>query len=156
MKLSFKILAFFFVALAFASCGKKTLIDETCNFDNNCWLRFEPAEFKVPVNDTENSNIVTVTMRYDTSMLEGEALPLVVNFFIDSSELHNFTPAIRLRDKKGNLRGQSLGKYCIVTDTIDRIRTYNSKGLYTYQIKQGTSKYELYGVTSLNLKIVEN
>ena len=148
----------FFASLFFlvASCGKKVLIEETHTFDNNCWLRFEPEVFSVPVDNTECTHTVALTLRYDTSIFDHDELPLVVDFFLDSAELHNFTPYIRLRNAKGLLRGTTIGSYCTVTDTIDRIRTYNKAGVYTYRIKQRTSKYEIYGINSLTMRVVEN
>ena len=140
----------------FVACGNKTLIDETHTFDNDCWLRFEPETYKFDVADTERSHAVCVTLHYDTSRVMLDNLPLVVDFFADSNELHNITASIRIRDIKGNRRGETIGQYCIVSDTIDHHRTFNRKGQFTYRIKQGTSKYELYGVTSLNFKVTES
>lgn len=142
--------------LLLTSCGKKVLIDETHEFNNNCWLRFEPETFMFDVNDTDKSKCVSVTLRYDTSLYTNEVLPLVVDFFIDSTEKHNIAPSIRLRDAKGMLRGTAIGKFCTVTDTIDSRRIYNAQGRYTYKIKQRTSKFEIYGISSLNFKVVDN
>ena len=135
------------------SCGKKTLIDETHNFKNNCWLRFNPEVYRFDVNNTNDSHCIALTLRYDTNVFNASELPLVVDFFIDSNEMHNFFPTLRLRDAKGSLRGTAIGNYCTVTDTIDSRRIYNNKGSYTYRIKQGTSKYELYGISSLTLTV---
>lgn len=144
------------LALLFSACGNKTLIDETHPFENNTWLRFNPEIFKVQVNNTDISNCVALTLRYDTAIYQQSQLPLLVDFYIDSNELHNFAPVMRLRDSKGKLRGEMVGQYCTITDTIDARRTYNTPGLYTYRIKQRTSKYEIHGINSLTLKIVEN
>ena len=141
------------VALTLASCGKKVLVDETHQFSNNKWLRFEPEMYSVKVDNTSDGYVITATLRYDTTMITGDILPLMVDFYIDSTELHNFTPNIRLRDRKGALRGSTVGQYCTVSDTLDRYRIYNKKGDYTYRLRHRTNKYEIEGVTSLNLKI---
>lgn len=141
------------LTVLFVSCGRKVLLDETHQFDNDTWLRFEPEVFNVKVNNTENGYLITATLKYDTNRISGEVLPLLVDFYIDSTELHNFTPEIRLFDRRGFRRGTTIGQYCTVNDTLDRYRVYNKTGDYTYRIKHRTSKYELYGVTSLGLKI---
>ena len=135
------------------SCGNKVLIDETKMFDNGCWMRFEPAEFKVDIDDIDDNYNIAVTLRYDTSIYTEKSLPLVVDYFADSNELRNFSSRVRLIDKKGHRRGELLGEYCTVSDTIDRYRMYNKAGTYTYRIKQKTPRYELYGITSFGLKI---
>ena len=111
------------VALTLASCGKKVLVDETHQFSDNKWLRFEPEMYSVKVDNTSDGYVITATLRYDTTMITGDILPLLVDFYIDSTELHNFTPNIRLRDRKGALRGSTVGQYCTVSDTLDRYRT---------------------------------
>ncbi len=147
------VVLFFIVAMLCVSCGKRVLIDETHQFANDTWMRFEPEMFKVKVNNTDKGYVVTATLKYDTAILSGDVLPLLLDFYIDSTELHNFTPSIRLIDKKGVRRGTTIGQYCTVTDTLDRYRIYNQTGDYTYRIKHRTSKYELFGVISFGLKI---
>ncbi len=144
------ILVFIFVL---SSCGKKVILDETHQFEDGIWMRFDATEFKVDINDIEPTYNISVTVSYDTSRYRETSLPLVVDFFPDSNELHNFTPIMKLREKDGTLRGVVLGNYCTVTDTIDRHRIYNREGSYTYRIRQRTSKYEIYGFNTINLKV---
>ena len=150
-----KRLPLLFILTLLVSCGNRTVLDETHQFDNNCWLRFEPEVFQADINNTERGHLITLSLTFDTSILTSAELPLVVDFFADSNELHNFAPSIRLRNRKGELRGETVANFCTVTDTIDRFRTYNQRDTYTYRIKQRTSKYEIYGVSSINLRIEE-
>lgn len=137
------------------SCGNKTLLDETHQFNNNCWMRFEPETYNFEVRNGEKGHAVILNLTFDTAVLTSDELPLVVDFFADSNELHNFAPTLRLRDRKGRLRGETIAQFCTVADTIDRYRTYNHTGQYTYRIKQRTSKYEIYGVCSLKMRVEE-
>lgn len=139
--------------LLLSSCGNKVLIDESHSFKNNCWLRFEPETFSFEVNNPDKNHCLSLTLKYDTSVLTANALPLVVDFFRDSNEMHNFTPTMRLLNSDGTRRGQTIGQFCTVTDTIDQRRTYNGKGIYTYRIKQRTSKYEIYGINGLTFTV---
>ncbi|MBP5326665.1 MAG: hypothetical protein J6Y98_01965 [Bacteroidales bacterium] len=148
-----KIILIIAAALVFGACGKKVIVDQTIPFENDCWLRFEPALFSVPIKDIDKNYAVSVTLKYDTSRLSGNELPLLVDFFADSNEMHNFTPTMRLKSADGTRRGQTIGALCSVTDTIDRLRSFNKPGTYTYRIKQRTSKYEIYGISSITLHI---
>ena len=141
------------LALTLFGCGKSVSIDETHFFKNNCWMRFEPEVFIANINNTDDYYNIYVTLKYDTNFLTTSTLPITVNFYADSNEKHNIMPELRLRDKKGQLRGTTIENYCTVTDTIERLRLYNTKGDYTYKISQRTSKYELHGVSSIGLKI---
>lgn len=138
-----------------AACGKKNIIDDTRSFAGNRWMRFEPEVFKVDIKNTDKQYIITTTLTYDTTVFNANELPLVVDFFADSNEMHNFLPSMKLRNRNGSPRGTMLAQFHTVTDTIDRCRTFNKPGTYTYRIKQGTSKYELNGISSLNLKVSE-
>lgn len=142
--------------LLLTSCGKSKIADSTQEFPENCWLRFEPAVFTTSPAKTDRTYNVCLSITFDTTKLGYSTLPLLVNFYADSNEMHTFIPDMRLRDKNGQLRGTTITKFCTVTDTIDKLRTYNHAVPYTYRIKQRTSKYELYGVTSINLTIAEN
>lgn len=138
-----------------AACGKKNIIDDTRSFAGNRWMRFEPEVFKVDIKNTDKQYIITTTLTYDTTVFNANELPLVVDFFADSNEMHNFLPSMKLRNRNGAPRGTMMAQFHTVTDTIDRCRTFNKPGTYTYRIKQGTSKYELNGISSLNLKVSE-
>lgn len=144
-----------FLAIVFvlASCGKKTLLNETHTFEGGTWNRFEPAEFKVNVKNIDKPYIVSVTLRYDTTVLYEPELPLIVDFFTDSNELHNILPKVRLRNRQGILRGETTAKFCTVTDTIDRRRYYNHPGTYTYRLRQRTTRYDIHGVESITLTV---
>lgn len=149
------ILLIFAAAALFTACGKKNLTDDTHSFAENRWMRFEPEVFKVDVRNTDKQYIISTTLTYDTTIFSADELPLVIDFYADSNELHNFMPSIRLKTKKGALRGSAVGQFHTVTDTIDRCRTFNKPGTYTYRIKQGTSKYQIDGISSLNFKVTE-
>lgn len=140
------------LAMLASSCGTKTVLDETKPFANNCWMRFEPVEFTIPKIDTEKAYRISLTLRYDTSKIKDKLLPLLITFYADSNERHTIIPDFQLRDKEGLLLGQTVGQYCTVSDTIDYYRRYSHAEPYTYKIKQRTSKYELYGITSLQMK----
>ncbi|MCR4827845.1 MAG: gliding motility lipoprotein GldH [Bacteroidales bacterium] len=136
-----------------AACGNKVCIDETHNFNNNTWMRFEPEVFNFDVKDIDAGYNVIVTLRYDTAAYPASTLPLVVDYFSDTNELRNYEHLLRLVQVDGKRRGETLGGYCTVMDTIDAMRVYNRKGTYTYRIKQATSKYEINGFSSLTFKV---
>jgi gliding motility-associated lipoprotein GldH len=148
-----KILLFLTASLLLVSCSKRVLLDETHDFANNIWLRFEPEVFKVDVKNIDDPYLVTMTLSYDTSLFDYETLPLSVEFFVDSNARHTFFPSIRLVNSDGVRRGTVIGQYCTVSDTLDRCRLYNEADQYTYRIKQRTSKYEIDGISGVGLKI---
>lgn len=141
--------------LMLASCGKRTLLDETHSFDNDTWKRFEPEVFEFDVKNIDVPYVVAVSLRYDTTLLSGTELPLVVEFFADSNARHTLFPSITLIDRKGQRRGNTVERYCTVVDTLDHCRLFNEQGRFTYRIKQRTSKYEIGGIAGLGLKVCE-
>lgn len=147
-----KLVLLSFIAFLTA-CGNKVVFEENHPFPNDIWQRFEAQEYKIDITDNDVPYCLTLTLRYDTSRFNPVELPLVVDFFMDSTELHNITAAIRLKGRNGKLRGETIDQYCTVIDTIDRFRMFNKCGTYTYRIKQRTSKYEIAGLTSLTLKV---
>ncbi len=149
---------FFFVAammLLLASCGKRTLIDETHSFANDTWKRFEPEVFNFDVKNIDVPYVVTLTLSYDTTLVTDAALPLVVEFFADSNARHTLFPSIMLTDRSGHRKGSTVERYCTVVDTIDNCRFFNEVGTFTYRVKQRTSKYEIGGIATLGMKVSE-
>ncbi|MBQ6238643.1 MAG: hypothetical protein IJK07_10560 [Bacteroidales bacterium] len=140
--------------LVLTACGKRVLIDETHSFADNTWMRFEPEQFEVNVKNIDVPYQVTVSLQYDTTLVTGDALPLVVEFFADSNARHTLFPEIRLVDR-GQRRGTKVDRFCTVVDTIDRCRLFNEEGTFTYRIKQRTSKYEIGGIAGLGLRVSE-
>lgn len=149
--MKYKILTIITFALLATSCGTKTVLDETKPFANNCWKRFEPVKFTIPKVDTDKAYRISLTLRYDTTKLTGKILPMLVMFYADSNEHHTITPDFELCDQKGRRYGTTVGQYCTVSDTIDHYRHFSHAEPYTYLIKQRTSKYELYGIASLQM-----
>lgn len=146
-------LAILLAGLCLAGCGKKMLLDETHNFPDSKWLRFEPEEFLFEVSDIDACYNLTVTVSYDTTVLTDRMLPLSVDYFSDPNEQHHLTRDIVLVDRQGVRRGEVLGQFCTITDTIGRYQMFNRKGEYTYRVKQRTSRYEMGGISSLGLKV---
>ena len=143
------------LALLLVSCGNNVIVEETHYFKDNAWLRFEDEQFAFNISNNEDCYNVIVDLCFDTNIVTSNTLPLNVDYFSDANELHNFTPFIRLRTYKGQLRGNCVGNYCTVTDTIDRYRFFNTKGTYTYKLKQRTSYYEQHGLSSLTFRVAE-
>lgn len=141
------------ISLLAVSCGTHTVLDETKPFANNCWKRFEPVEFTIPKVDSDKAYRISLTLRYDTTKLTGKMLPTLIMFYADSNEHHTITPDLELCNQKGQRQGKTVGQYCTVTDTIDYYRRFSHSAPYTYKIKQRTSKYELYGVSSIQMKV---
>lgn len=148
-----KLLAIIAISFLAVSCGTKTVLDETKPFANNCWKRFEPVEFTIPKVDTDKAYRISLTLRYDTTKLTGKMLPMLITFYADSNERHTITPDFELCDKLGKRYGKTVGQYCTVSDTIDYYRRYSHAEPYVYKIKQRTSKYELYGIASLQMTV---
>lgn len=142
-------------SLMCASCGQQTLIDETHPLADNTWMRFEPEVFHFDISDIDACYNIYLTVCYDTTLVRMDKIPLVIDFYADSNELHNIMPTLHFTDRKGVRRGTLSGNYCTVTDTLDRYRFYNRAASYTYRIKQGTSRYELPGISSVSLKVEE-
>ena len=148
-----RLLSFCIICFLAMSCGTRTVLDETHQFSNNCWKRFEPTEFTIPAVNPDNAYRISLTLRYDTTKLTTKELPMIIKFFADSNERHTIMPDFQLRDQKGRLLGQTVGQYCTVSDTIDHYRKFSHAAPYLYSIKQGTSKYELYGIASLQMTV---
>lgn len=153
MKKNDTILLSLIACALFSACNNTTIVDEKRNFNDNTWLRFEAEEYTLNITDVNAYYNTIATLCYDTSYITERSLPLVVDFYSDTNELHNFTTQIKLRDKNGRLRGQTIGQYCTVSDTIDHYRLYSREATYTYKIKQGTSRYALRGLSSIEVQI---
>ncbi|MBP5515649.1 MAG: hypothetical protein J6X86_01745 [Bacteroidales bacterium] len=163
------------LALLATACNNKkegksnVVFDENHMISNECWMKLKPSVvaenenfgeeafnnevFKFNIDDKDAFYSISVTLCYDTSLYREKSFPLVVKFFNEENERHGINPTIRLIENNGTRRGQTVGKYCTITEVIDSYRQYNTAGTYTYYLRQGTSNYELHGISSVGLKV---
>ena len=140
------------VCMMCTSC-KKTLTDETHNLPNATWARFEAQKFQFNVKNIDNCYHIVLTVNIDTTTYKENTLPLVVNMTSEGGETRMFYSNIKLRDKKGKRYGDVVGNYQTASARLRSYMYFNNKGQQNIAIKQGTSKYELPGITSVNLRV---
>lgn len=151
-RISLLTILFVLGGLLCSSCNK-TLIDDTHNLNNSKWMRFEAQQFQFNVKNTDDCYHIVLTVNVDTSIYTERTLPLVVNMTSEGGETRMFYSNIKLKDKKGNRFGTLVGNYQTASTRIRSYMFFNHKGQQTIAIKQGTSKYELPGIASVNLRV---
>ena len=57
--------------------------------------------------------------------------------------------------ENGRWKGQQDGPNRVVSARVHNYFTFNQKGTYSYQVKQGTSQYDLEGVRAFHVRIEE-
>ncbi len=140
----------------FSACSSNVIINETHNFSDMKWMRFEPENFDVSVKNIDNCYDINIHVTVDPDILRIDVLPLIID--IDDSEGGHrmFMAEIPLRDKEGKLLGQKMGNFEEYTVKVREYFFFNTKGIHAFSIKNGTSYYELNGIASLGLEIVKS
>lgn len=153
---SIRTLAAALLLLLFASCGSKTVYDDTHTIAGSAWQRFEPETFEADIKNVDDCYDIYVTVVVDTARFREAALPLTVKMSNDNRETRTLFGTVILRDREGSWLGQfdSQGRLTVRHKLRDYF-FFNSPGRQQIQIGQRTSKYEIEGIQRLGLAIVK-
>lgn len=143
------------VALCFASCGK-VVFEEEHDIDNQTWMRFEPEAFDFKISNVEDCYDIDATICVDTTLYLAKEFPLVVDLTSQDGEHRMFYSYIQLRDSQNHSLGKADGKYVTVKAHIKDYFYFNKPCPYHLEIKQGTSKYEIRGVSKFGVRVVKS
>lgn len=117
-------------------------------------MRFEPEEFIVNVPSEEDYYNIEMTICLDTNIFKGKEFPLVVNMISSEGEQRMFDAHIPLFNfKEGGRIGTFEKTFQTSSNLVRKYLSFNRKGDFKLQIKQGTSKYELHGIKSIGVKV---
>ena len=147
------LLSLLLASFLFASCGTRVVLDEERTFSST-WHRFTPQEFEVDIPDADLYFHVDYTVTVDTSIYRYDRLPLVVDIHSADGTHRHLTPVVMLKEN-GRWKGQQDGPNRVVSARVHNYFTFNQKGVYSYQVKQGTSQYDLEGVRAFHVRIEE-
>lgn len=142
--------------LLFASCGSKTVFDDSRTFAGDTWKRFEPEQFEADIANADDCYDIYVTVTIDTARFRESALPLTVKLSNENRETRTLFGTVVLRNREGTWMGQFDSQGLLTCR--HKLRDYfffNSAGLQEIQIGQRTSKYEISGIRQLGLTIVK-
>ena len=149
-----RLLSIVFATLILCSCGKKVLLDDTRTFANDTWLRFQPEQFEVTPASTDDCYNFIVTITIDTSRFHETGLPIIMELDNANHEKRTLFSTLVLRNHNGSWMGHfdDHGNL-IVTQTVRQYLFFSSTATHSLSLGQRTSKYEIHGIRSLNLKI---
>lgn len=147
-------ISFFTFALFLTGCGNKVLLDEEHTFSNNTWSRFSPETFDVAIGNADKYYHIDYTVTFDTGLYRYDKLPLVVDIHGEDGTHRHMGPTITLREN-GRWKGEMEGPYRTVKARVYNFFTFNQPGTYSYQVKQGTSQYDLEGIHAIRITMEE-
>lgn len=148
-----KILLFTFAALLFASCGNKVILDQTSQFKDDTWLRFQPENYAFNVKNIDDCYNFTVTVDVDTSRFHEAGLPLMLEIKSPEGETRTIFNTLLLRNHEGTLMGEFVDGYLHVHQVVRQFYFFNIPGDYTVALSQRTNKYEIYGIHNASIRI---
>lgn len=144
-------------SMILCGCNKKTILNDTHGFANNTWMRFEPEVFKYNIPNDEDFYNIDFTIELDTTQVSlGRSLPMVVDFYTEEGEHRMANFSFQLKDDHtGYYLGTHQGPNVVISNPFREFMSYNQAGAHRLEIKQGTSKYEIHGIVSLNVQITK-
>ena len=143
-----------FGSLILTSCGKSVLLDETRTFDNDTWLRFQPEMYELTPTSTEDCYNLILTVTIDTSRYHETGLPIIMELDNANHEKRTLFGTVVIRNHNGNWMGSfDDNGNLVVQQAIRQYLFFSSTATHTLSLGQRTSKYEIHGIRSLNLKV---
>ena len=151
-----KLIPIFIFAIAiFSSCSNDVIFEETHQFPNETWQRFEPECFTFDVKNVEDCYDIYFNFRINTNVFRVEQLPFIIQLTDSEGTTRNMKTEIAIVDKNGNLNGNKIGMYSEFNVKVREYFFFNHEGKHEFLIKNGSQFFELQGITSFGLKIVK-
>lgn len=146
----------FVLLVLFIGCSdNKVIIDETHEFADGKWKRFEPEVFKFDITDTAACYDIYFNFRIDTSVFRSDNMPFIITLMEREDYKRNLTTEIAIRDKRGIWLGNPIGAYYEYNRKVREYFFFNASGPHEMQIKNGSQYYEAEGFMSFGIKIVK-
>jgi gliding motility-associated lipoprotein GldH len=145
------VIALIFVLLL-SGCKSNVVYTSASSMAKETWKLMDIATFKVPVNDTINSNNVIFTIR------TGTAYPFR-NIFLfvttTSPDMKTITDTLQynLADEKGKWYGKGFGDIHELNLPYKSNVFFPAKGIYEFKIQHGMRVENLKGVYDFGLRI---
>lgn len=138
------------VALGLSGCHKEKSFSKVYNFDNNTWQRFDFLHFDFDIEKTDTPYDVVVVVRYTEDFPSQNLLfNLVMNMPSGEERIREYK--IKIRDKEGNLMGETKAGYHEQYKTIRRQLRFSETGHLGFEIENLMTKYYTPGVVEFGM-----
>ncbi len=137
----------------FIGCGKHPLLEETHNFNNQTWMRFEPEQYQFQIKNADDCYDIRLRLRVDTTVFTANELPLIIDLYNSNDEHRNFSVTARVHNSNGTLNGTRLAQFVDIDVPAKKYFFFNSAGIQRIEVKQATSHYELPGINALTVTV---
>jgi len=149
-RLSF-IIALIFVLLL-SSCKSNVVYTSSAAMGQETWKLMDIATFKVPINDTINSNNVIFTIRSGTAYPFRNIFLFVTTASPNGKKITD-TLQYNLADEKGKWYGKGFGDIHELNLPYKSNVYFPAKGIYEFKIQHGMRVENLKGVYDFGLRI---
>lgn len=140
----------------FAACSEnKVVLNETHEFADAKWQRFEPESFKFDISDTAACYDIYFRFRIDTATFRPEMLPFICTLIENEDYKRQLTTEIAIRDKRGIWLGNPVGRYYEFDRKVREYFFFNAKGPHELLVKNGSQYFETEGILTFGVKIVK-
>ena len=143
------------VAAALVGCSDNVILDETHEFPDAKWQRFEPESFKFDISDTAACYDIYFRFRIDTATFRPDMLPFICTLNESEDYKRQLTTEIAIRDKRGIWLGNPVGRYYEFDRKVREYFFFNAKGPHELLVKNGSQYFETEGILTFGVKIVK-
>ncbi len=138
--------------IGFSSCSsKKPIYEQTVNFPNYQWNRFNILEFSPEIKKTKKTYDFAVILTYQ----EGypyETLPINTVLTYPNGQKNILRRVILIKNEQGYL-GNKEGKLRRIETIIHTGKKFSEVGKYTFTVQQLTQYYDLENIASIRCKV---
>ncbi len=144
-------IALIFVLLL-SSCNSNVVYTSSMAMAKETWKLMDIATFKVPINDTINSNNVIFTIRSGTAYPFRNIFLFVTTSSPDGKKITD-TLQYNLADEKGKWYGKGFGDIHELNLPYKSNVFFPAKGIYEFKVQHGMRVENLKGVYDFGLRI---
>ena len=140
------------IAVFSISCGRNVVFTDSAPMDGKVWALKNIPEFRIPVNDTINSNNIHFTIRTGTSYPYRNIYLFVTTTSPEGNSLTD-TLQYNLADEKGNWYGKGFGDIHELDLPYKSNVFFPVKGTYQVKVQHGMRIENLKGVYDIGIKV---
>jgi gliding motility-associated lipoprotein GldH len=147
-----KILLVLSTAFVLASCGDKTVFDESTVLNASGWNKDSAAVFTVPVEDVNGQYRLLINVR-NSGDYKSQNLWLFISYQRPDKSIKKDTVECYLADNRGRWLGSGFGSLYEMPILYQAKMKFTQAGKYRFAIKHGMRDSLLTGINDIGLEV---
>jgi gliding motility-associated lipoprotein GldH len=138
--------------IGLSGCSKRNIYREFHKFDNYTWNRFDKVVYNMDIKTGDVNAEIILSVRY-LEQFPYEEIPIQAILNTPSGEERIIEHTIKIKDEKGNFKGEVAGSYWDLDEVLWKSFYFNQAGKYSIEIENINPYMGIPGIVDLGLTV---